>query len=101
VAIGDENDLLKSNLRELVANGAHNLLLNLVGLTQLDSSSIATIAATFVSLGRQGGSLKILRPRGRVLTALGATHLLDRIPTFEDETEALVSFRPRSQSAGT
>jgi len=71
-----------------------NLLLNLVDLTQVDSSSIATITSMFVSLSRQGGSLKLLRPRGRVQTALGVMHLLDRIPTFEDETEALVSFRP-------
>ena len=92
--IGDDNDLLNSNLRKLVASGVRNLLLNLVDLTQVDSSSIATITSMFVSLSRQGGSLKLLRPRGRVQTALGVMHLLDRIPTFEDETEALVSFRP-------
>jgi anti-sigma B factor antagonist len=99
--IGDDNDLLNSNLRKLVANGARNLLLNLVDLTQVDSSSIGTIAATFVSLSHQGGSLKLLGPRDRVRAALGATRLLDRIPTFEDETQALVSFRPQGYSAGT
>jgi anti-anti-sigma factor len=99
--IGDDNDLLSSELRKLVANGARNLLLNLVDLTQVDSSSIGTVAATFVSLSRQGGSLKLLCPRGRVQAALGATRLLDGIPTFEDETQALVSFRPRGHSAGT
>jgi anti-sigma B factor antagonist len=99
--IGDDNDLLSSNLRKLVASGARNLLLNLVDLTQVDSSSIGSIAATFVSLRRQGGSLKLLRPRGRVQAALGATRLLDHIPTFEDETQAMVSFRPRGQPAGT
>ena len=99
--IGDDNDLLNSNLRKLVASGVRNLLLNLVDLTQVDSSSIATITSMFVGLRRQGGSLKLLRPRGRVQTALGVIHLLDRIPTFEDETEALVSFRPHSHSAGT
>jgi anti-sigma B factor antagonist len=99
--IGDDNDLLSSELRKLVANGVRNLLLNLAELTQVDSSSIGTIAATFVSLSRQGGSLKLLRPRDRVQTALGATRLLDHIPTFEDETQALVSFGPRGHSAGT
>ena len=99
--IGDDNDLLNSNLRKPVANGARNLLLNLVDLTQVDSSSVGTIAATFVSLSRQGGSPKLLCPRGRVREALDVMHWFDHIPTFEDETQALVSFRPCGHSAGT
>jgi anti-sigma B factor antagonist len=99
--IGADNDLLSSNLRNLIASGARNLLLNLVDLTQVDSSSIGTIAGTFVSLGRQGGSLRLLRPRGRVLAALRVMRLLESIPTFEDEDEALASFGSWGQSART
>ena len=69
------------------------LLLNLAAVTQLDSSSISAITKTYVSLGRQGGSLKLLRPSGRVRAVLGVIRLLDIIPTFEDETQALASFR--------
>jgi anti-anti-sigma factor len=98
--IGYDNDLLNSNLHKLVASGVRNVLLNLVDLKQVDSSSIGTIAATFVSLSRQGGSLKLLRPRGRVREALDVMHWFDHIPTFEDETEALASFRPSGHSAG-
>jgi anti-sigma B factor antagonist len=99
--IGADSDLLSSKLRSLITNGARNLLLNLVDLTQVDSSSIGLIAGTFVSLDRQGGSLKLLRPRGRVLAALRVMRLLESIPTFEDEDDALASFRPCGQSAGT
>jgi anti-sigma B factor antagonist len=92
--IGVDNDLLDSNLRKLVANGARKLLLNLARVTQVDSSSIGTIAGTYLSLRRQGGSLMLLRPRGGVRAVLGMVRLLDSIPTFEDETRALASFRP-------
>ncbi len=92
--IGIDNDLLNSNLRKLVTNGVRKLLLNLADVTQVDSSSIGTIAGTYLSLSRHGGSLKLLRPRGRVRVVLGLVHLLDSIPTFEDETQALASFRP-------
>ena len=91
--LGDDNDLLKSNLRKLVASGVRNLLLNLANLTQVDSSGIGTIASAFVSLRRQGGNLKLLRPQGRVRAALDLTRLLDHIPTFEDEAQALAGFR--------
>lgn len=97
--IGMDTELLTSRLRELVASGARKLLLNLEDLTQMDSSSIGAIAGTYVSISRQGGSLKLLRPCGLVRIVLGTMHLLNIIPTFEEETQALASFRPRSSSA--
>jgi anti-anti-sigma factor len=96
---GGESELLSKHLRKLVANGARKVLLNLVGLSQVDSSGVGTIVATYVSLKRKGGELKLLRPRGRVLEVLTLFHLLDNIPSFEDEAEALNNFRPRGYSA--
>ena len=97
--IGVASDLLRSHLRELVDHGTRKLLLNMADMTQVDSSGLGVIGGTDASLRRQGGSLKFLRPTGRVLAVLRVTHLLDIIPSFDDETEALASFRPRSYSA--
>jgi len=85
--------LSSSHLRKLVGDGTRKALLNLAGVPQVDSSSLSTIVLTFVSLGHQGGSLKLLRPRGSVRTVLETLHLLDVIPSFEDEAEAVASFR--------
>jgi anti-anti-sigma factor len=97
--IGADNDLLNSSLRKLVASGARNLLLNLADLIQVDSSSIGTIASTFVSVSRQGGTLKLLRPRGRVRAALDVMKWFDYIPSFEDEAQALASYQLDKRSA--
>ena len=91
--IGRENDLLSSHLRKLIADGTLNVLLNLAGLTQVDSSSLGTIVRAFVSLGRKSGGLKLLRPRGSVKLVLETLHLLEVIPSYEDEAQALASFR--------
>ena len=99
MTIGADSDLLSSHLQRLVANGARKLLLNLADVTQLDSSGISAIVGTHASLGREGGSLKLLCPRGRVQTVLRVIHLPDIIPTFEDEAQALASFRPQGFSA--
>jgi len=64
--IGVDSDLLSSHLQRLVANGVRKLLVNLSDVTQLDSSGISAITGTYVSLGRHGGSLKLLGPCGRV-----------------------------------
>ncbi len=97
--IGANTDLLDRQLRKLAASGVRKVLVNLAGLTMMDSSGIATIAGTYVSLTREGGSLKLLRPSDRVREVLTVMRILNSIPTFENETEALASFRAASRSA--
>jgi anti-anti-sigma factor len=96
---GGESELLSSRLQEFLANGVRKVLLNLANLTQVDSSGISIIIETYVSLKRQAGDLKLLCPRGRVLEVLDVFRLLDTIPSFEDETKALASFRPLRYTA--
>ena len=96
---GGESELLSNQLQKLVANGVRKLLLNLADLTQVDRSGVSIIVGTYVSLKRQGGDLKLLCPSGRVLEVLTVFHLIDTIPSFQDEAEALASFRPQGYSA--
>ncbi len=90
--IGKGNDVLAGELRRLLADGAQKLLINLAGVTQIDSSGISTLVRAFVVLGKSGGSLKLLAPEGRVRQVLSVARLLGAIPTFEDEATALASF---------
>ena len=91
--------MLDSQLQTLIASGVRKLLLNLTTLTQVDSTGVSIIVKTFVSLRDQGGALKLLCPCGRVLEVLTMLRLLETIPSFVDETQALISFRPLSHSA--
>jgi len=97
--VGPDAEHLSTQLNDLITHGARCLLLNLADLTQLDSSGISAIVKAYTSLQRQGGSLTFLRPNGRVLAVLKVIHLLDTIQSFEDEAQALASFRSRSYSA--
>ena len=98
-SIGPNTDRLDRELRKLVAAGVRKILVNLAGLTMIDSSGIATIAGTYVSLAREGGSLKLMRPSDRVREVLTVMRILNSIPTFEDEAAALASFHPATRSA--
>ena len=95
VTIGVDGDVLNVHLKNLLAKGVRKLLLNLEDVTQLDSSGISAVVGAYVSLSRQGGSLKLLCPCGRVEDVLKVMHVAEFIPTFEDETQALASFRPQ------
>ena len=91
--------MLASQLQELIAKGVVKFLLNLAALSQIDSSGLSVIATMCTSLREQGGDLRFLRPRGAVLEAFNVLRLLEVIPTFEDENQALASFRPQSKFA--
>ncbi|MFY9752581.1 MAG: STAS domain-containing protein [Candidatus Acidiferrales bacterium] len=94
VTIGSSNDELASWFRKMLEASPCDLVVNLAGVTQLDSSGISTIVRAFVSLERKGGGLKLLNPDGRVREVLKLTRLIQSIPTFTDETKAVASFRP-------
>jgi anti-anti-sigma factor len=86
------SELLSAEIRRLSDDGVNNMLLNVEGLTQVDSSCIGVVVRAYVALRRKGGSLRLLRPRDRVKMVLNVFHLLDTIPNFEDESQALASF---------
>ena len=96
-----ESELLDNHLQELVAKGARKLLLNLADLTQVDSSGLSVIVGRCVSLRRQGGDLKVLRPTGLVLEVFRVLRLQEIISSFEDEAEALASFRSQGFAASS
>lgn len=98
---GGESELLDSHLQKLIASGARKLLLNLADLTQVDSSGLGVIVGTCASLRRQGGDLRVLRPTGLVLEVFRVLRLLEAIPSFEDEDQALASFRSRGYAASS
>jgi len=93
IIIGSSNDSLGVELRKLAEGGPSEVVVNLAGVTQIDSSGISTLVRSFVSLERQGGGLKILNPTGHVKEVLELTRLINSIPAFTDEGKAIAAFR--------
>jgi anti-anti-sigma factor len=94
-----ESELLRTKLEQLVASGARKFLLNLADLSHVDSSGFSVIVRVCASLRGQGGDLRFIRPTGRALLAFNVLHLLDLIPTFDNENDALASFRSEGHVA--
>jgi anti-sigma B factor antagonist len=97
--IGASNEALGAELRRLAASAPCNVLVNLTKVTQVDSSGISTLVRSFVTLERDGGSLRLLNPTGYVREVLEMTRLVKSIPTYTDEAEALASFRSSAARA--
>jgi len=89
LVLGPATESLGNALQETIAKGARKLLLNMKAVTQVDTTGISTIVRAFVSLERSGGRLCMYNISERVRLILDLTRLLNVIPSYSDEAEAL------------
>jgi len=95
IVIGETCDSLGVVLCELAESKPCDVLVNLAEVTQVDSSGISGLAKSFVTLKRDGGNLKVLKPVGAVHNVLDVTGLVNCLPTYTDEAKAFASFHDR------
>src|ERR1700723_3087433 len=90
VAFGPGSGLILSEtVRELAKKGRKNILLNLAGVTYVDSSGVGQLVGAMTSARNQGVSLKLLRPNTQVLNLLKMSKLDTVFDIFEDEASAV------------
>lgn len=92
VTIGEGSVTLRNEIRRLVGEGKKNIVLNLGGVSYLDSSGIGELVSSFTAVGKEGGTLKLLNLTQKIQDLLAITKLLTVFETFEDEAEAVGSF---------
>ena len=93
VRIGDSATALRGAIRELVASGNKKILLNLGAVKYIDSSGIGELIANYTTVSRQGGQLKLLNLTDKIQNLLVITKLLTVFDSYDNEAEALSSFK--------
>jgi len=101
VILGDGAAELRARMNDLVDEAHLKFLLDLRGVTYIDSFGVGVIAAKYVSVRRKGGDVKLLRLSPRSQRVMRISGLLKIFESFENEEEALNSFAAaRNQAAG-
>jgi anti-sigma B factor antagonist len=93
ITIGEGDLILREKVHEILAGGSKNLLLNLENISYMDSAGIGELVASFKKTREKGGTIKLLKPSGKVADLLTLTMLEEVFETFNDESRALVSFQ--------
>jgi anti-sigma B factor antagonist len=86
------NVLLKDKLQSLLHQGYKNLLLDLSGVSYVDSAGLGEMIHAYVSTKNRGGSLRLLHLTKRIRDLLVVTKLLTVFDAYESEADALASF---------
>src|SRR5438876_7374955 len=93
VRMGEGAVSLRNSIRGLIDGGKKKILLNLGGVKNIDSSGIGELIANYTTLSRDGGELKLLNLTEKIQNLLVITKLLTVFDSFENEAEALNSFK--------
>jgi anti-sigma B factor antagonist len=87
-----ESAALRTSIAKLLKEGRKQILLNLSGLVYLDSSGIADLVHTYMSVIKSGGEMKVVGLTDKVEEILKITQLYQVFQEFKDERSALQSF---------
>ena len=93
ITIGEGSVALRNAIRKLLEEGKKNILLNLAGVGYVDSSGIGELVSSFTSVNKEGGKLKLLNLTQKIQDLLAITKLLTVFDTFEEEQEAIDSYK--------
>ncbi len=99
ITMGEAAGSLRDTIKDLLANDHKNIVLNMADVTYIDSSGLGELVGAFATANNRGGRLKLLGLQKRVHELMHLTKLLSVFETFEDETAAIRSFRPRAAMA--
>ena len=93
ITIGEGNVSLRSAVRHLAEEGRKKILLNLGGVSYMDSSGIGELVSSHTTISNKDGQLKLLNLQAKIKDLLAITKLLTVFDVYENESEALNSFK--------
>ena len=93
VRMGEGAVSLRNSIRGLNDDGKKKILLNLAGVKNIDSSGIGELIANYTTISRDGGQLKLLNLTDKIQNLLVITKLLTVFDSYDNEAEALSSFK--------
>jgi anti-sigma B factor antagonist len=93
ITIGEGSVQLRDAVGRLLAAGRQRIVLNLEGVTYIDSSGIGELVSRYTTTKNQGGQLKLLKLTKKIKDLLMITKLLTVFEIYEDEEAALSSFK--------
>jgi anti-sigma B factor antagonist len=84
--------LLKDKVQSLIQQGQKNIVVDLGGVSYVDSAGLGQLVQAYATTKNKGGALKLLNVTKRLKDLLVVTKLLTVFDTYDDEKAALASF---------
>jgi anti-sigma B factor antagonist len=76
----------------LALEGKTQVLLDLTGVTHIDSSGLGELIASRITVSRKGGEMKLCHLTDQLRDLMTLTRTLSVFDVYDDESEAIASF---------
>jgi anti-sigma B factor antagonist len=93
ITIGEGSVQLRDAVSHLLDAGRNKIILNLGGVTYMDSSGIGELVSRYTTTKNAGGRLKLLNLPKKIKDLLMITKLLTVFEIFEEEQAAIDSYQ--------
>jgi len=90
IALSDPR--LKSTVESMIQQGHTKILVNLAGVTYMDSAGLGELVTSFNLTRRAGGTLKLENAPQRISALLSAAKLTGMFENYDSESTAISSF---------
>ena len=97
--VDDEEEIFRETMNRLVNLGRRKVLLNLDGVTYVDSAGLGMLVSRFIRLQKHDGQLKLCNLHRRSFRVLDVTNLLSVFESFDSESAAINSFGDKTSSS--
>ena len=91
VTLGDESNQLRSKIKELLAQGKKRLVLDLGGVSYIDSAGLGTLVAAYTSTRNQGGDIRLASVTAKFGELLNITKLVTIFSVHDNVADAVKS----------
>lgn len=92
ITIGSGDTQLREVITNAVNAGRNKILLDMSGVTTIDSSGIGELVGSYTTATNRGGKLKLLHLPAKLNELLHVTQLITVFEVYENEQEAIASF---------
>ena len=84
--------LLKYRVRGLIQQGRLKLIVDVAGVSYVDSAGLGELVQAYATTKNKGGSLKLVRLPKRLRDLLTITKLITVFECYDQEADAMASF---------
>ncbi|MBI4466218.1 MAG: STAS domain-containing protein [Acidobacteria bacterium] len=93
VVLGEECNSLREQVKQLLAAGKKKLLVNMSGVTRVDSSGIGILVEAVILAAKDDAPFKLVNLDRIVYNTLRTHRLLPAFEVYDSEADALASFQ--------
>lgn len=94
IVLGEGDSQVRDRIKDLLADGQRRILLNLGNVNYIDSAGLGALISSYTTTKREGGQLKLVNLTKRIQDLLAITKLITVFDTYDDEKEAIASYKP-------